>query len=182
VDQELDRFKQMNLAQHAGSRGYRLVRREPTRGGGSRGSTSSSLLMRHATTDDKIVVRLDRDGHWTYFSVRDDRDNGTIVDFLQRRGATTIAQVRAELRSWCGEPPGPAGGSGQALLCRRCARVGCCHRRLLRGRRRSDRARARNIPTVVAAGGRFPALAFGGPGASRRAWSVGDDALVEPEA
>jgi integrase len=46
VDEELDRFKRMDLAQYAGSRGYRLVRREPTRGGGSRGSTNSSLLMR----------------------------------------------------------------------------------------------------------------------------------------
>ena len=103
MDEELDRFKRMNLAQFAGSRGYQLVRREPTRGGGFRGSTNSSLLMRHTANDDKIVVRLDRDGHWTYFSVRDDRDNGTIVDFLQRRGATTIAQVRHELRSWSGE-------------------------------------------------------------------------------
>ena len=103
MDEELDRFKRMNLAEYAASRGYRLVGREPIRGGGSRGSTSSSLLMRHPTTDDKIVVRLDTDGHWTYFSVRDDRDNGTIVDFLQRRGASTIAQVRHELRSWCGE-------------------------------------------------------------------------------
>jgi hypothetical protein len=103
MDEELDRFKRMNLAEYAASRGYRLVRREPTRGGGSRGSTSSSLLVRHPTTDDKTVVRLDRDGHWTYFSVRDDRDNGTIVDFLQHRGASAIAQVRHELRGWCGE-------------------------------------------------------------------------------
>jgi Toprim-like len=103
VDQELDRFKRMNLAEYADSAGYRLVRREPTRGGGSRGSTTSSLLMRQATTDDKIVIRLDRDGHWTYFSVRDDRDNGTIIDFVLRRGARSIAAVREELRCWAGD-------------------------------------------------------------------------------
>jgi hypothetical protein len=103
VDQELDRFKRLNLCEYAASVGYRIVRREPTRAGGSRGSTTSSLLMRYATTDDKIVVRLDRDGHWTYFSVRDDRDNGTIVDFVLRRGAPSIAAVREELRSWAGE-------------------------------------------------------------------------------
>jgi hypothetical protein len=103
VDQELDRFKRINLAEYAASGGYRVVRREPTRGGGSRGSTTSSLLMRHATTDDKIVVRLDRDGHWTYFSIRDDRDNGTIIDFVLRRGARSIAAVREELRSWVGD-------------------------------------------------------------------------------
>jgi hypothetical protein len=110
VDEELDRFKRINLCEFAASRGYRLIRREKTRGGGSRGSTSSSLLMRHATTDDKIVVRLDRDNHWTYFSVRDDHDNGTIVDFLQHRGSRSLADVRHELRAWSGEhrPPVPA--------------------------------------------------------------------------
>jgi hypothetical protein len=110
MDEELDRFKRADLCDYAASCGYRLVRREATRGGGTRGSTPSSLLMRHPTTDDKIVVRVDRDGHWTYFSVRDDRDNGTIIDFVLRRGAATISAVRDELRAWTGEvrpPPAP---------------------------------------------------------------------------
>jgi hypothetical protein len=59
--------------------------------------------MRHPATDDKIVVRLDRDGHWTYFSVRNDRDNGTIVDFVLRRRASNLAGVREELRAWAGD-------------------------------------------------------------------------------
>jgi hypothetical protein len=59
--------------------------------------------MRHPVTEDKIVVRLDRDGHWTYFSVRDDRDNGTIIDFALRRGAGRLALVREELRAWAGD-------------------------------------------------------------------------------
>lgn len=108
MDQELDRFKRINLAEYAASRGYRLVGREPTPNGGWRSSTSSSRLMRHPTTNDKIVLRIDRDGHWTYFSVRDDRDNGTIIDFLQRREARTLAAVRQELRGWS--------GSGSALV------------------------------------------------------------------
>ena len=108
MDEELDRFKRINLCDFAISRGYRLVRREVTRGGGSLGSTASSLLLRHAETDDKIVARIDRDGHWTYFSVRDDRDNGTIIDFVLRRGARSIETVREELRSWAGELRPPA--------------------------------------------------------------------------
>lgn len=104
MDEELDRFKRVDLCAYAASRGYRLVRRETTRAGGTRGSTASSLLMRHPVTDDKIVVRLDRDGHWTYFSVRDDRDNGTIIDFALRRGASRLALVREELRAWAGDP------------------------------------------------------------------------------
>jgi hypothetical protein len=59
--------------------------------------------MRHPTTDDKIVLRIDHDGHWTYFSVRDDRDNGTIIDFVQRRDGIDLAAVRSELRAWSGE-------------------------------------------------------------------------------
>jgi hypothetical protein len=107
MDQELDRFKRINLCDYALSRGYRLVRGESTRAGGARGSTASSLLLRHPATDDKVVARLDQDGHWTYFSVRDDRDNGTIIDFALRRGAPTIAAVREELRSWAGETRAP---------------------------------------------------------------------------
>jgi len=103
MDEELDRFKRINFCEYAVSRGYRLIRREAARGGGSRGSTASSLLLRHSSTDDKIVARLDRDGHWTYFSVRDDRDNGTIIDFVLRRGARTLSEARRELRAWAGE-------------------------------------------------------------------------------
>jgi hypothetical protein len=107
LDEELDRFKRIDLCDYAVSRGYRLVRREGTRGGGSRGSTSSSRLLRHAATDDKIVARLDSDGHWTYFSVRDDGDNGTIIDFVLRRGARTLSEARQELRAWAGETRSP---------------------------------------------------------------------------
>jgi hypothetical protein len=108
VDEELDRFKRIDLCDYAVSRGYRLVRREGTRDGRSRGSTASSRLLRHAATDDKIVARLDSDGHWMYFSVRDDRDNGTIIDFVLRRGARTLAEARQELRAWAGETRAPS--------------------------------------------------------------------------
>ena len=103
MDDELDRFKRVDLCAYAASRGYRLVRRETTRSGGSRGSTASSLPMRHLVTEDKVVVRLDLDGHWTYFSIRDDCDNGTIIDFVLRRGASTMAHVREELLGWAGD-------------------------------------------------------------------------------
>jgi integrase len=39
--------------------------------------------MGHSTINMTINVRLEAVGHWTYFSVRDERDNGTIIDFLQ---------------------------------------------------------------------------------------------------
>jgi hypothetical protein len=97
-DDELHRFKSdIHFLHYAADRyGYRRERRE---------SSVSSHVLRHPASDDKIVVRKDRDGHWTYFSVRDDRDHGTIIDFVQRRGRhLSLGSVREELRSWLGTP------------------------------------------------------------------------------
>jgi hypothetical protein len=92
---ELGRFKsEINLTTFAASRGYRLDRRESSR---------NSVVMRDPATDDKIIVsRGERDGHWIYFSVRDSRDHGTIVDFIQRRDGGTLGDVRRALASWIG--------------------------------------------------------------------------------
>ncbi len=95
-DDELHRFKSdIHFLHYAAERyGYQRDRRE---------SSVSSHVLRHPASDDKIVVRKDRDGHWTYFSIRDDRDHGTIVDFVQRRGShLSLGSVREELRSWLG--------------------------------------------------------------------------------
>jgi Toprim-like/Protein of unknown function (DUF3991) len=97
-DDELHRFKSdIHFLHYAADRyGYRRDRRE---------SSVSSHVLRHPATGDKIVVRKDCDGHWTYFSVRDDRDHGTIIDFVQRRGRhPSLGSVREELRSWLGTP------------------------------------------------------------------------------
>ena len=56
--------------------------------------------MRHPESNDKVIIRRDCDGHWTYFSVRDNRDNGTVIDFLQKRRSKGLGQVRKELRAW----------------------------------------------------------------------------------
>ena len=54
VAEELDRFKRMNLAEYAPSRGSLLIRRESTRNGGLAGRRVSSRLMCHPATDNKI--------------------------------------------------------------------------------------------------------------------------------
>jgi len=100
---ELDTFKRhIHLVEYACARyGYQRDRRESSR---------ASHVLRHAGSGDKIVVGKDTDGHWIYFSIRDDRDNGTIVDFVQRRGTLSLGETRAELRDWLGTPrpdPGP---------------------------------------------------------------------------
>lgn len=97
-DAELDRFKSdIHLVQYAVERyGYQRDRRESSR---------ASHVLRHPGTDDKIIVRKAEGGHWTYFSVRDDRDSGTIIDFVRARGGhPSLGHVRQELRDWLGTP------------------------------------------------------------------------------
>jgi hypothetical protein len=91
MDDELEQFKrEVNLTELAASLGYAI---EGSKGG-------ASVTMRRGRDDDKIVVRRGADGHWTYFSVRDDGDNGTVIDFLQNRRVRSLGDVRRQLRDW----------------------------------------------------------------------------------
>src|SRR5580704_7050537 len=93
-DSELDAFKrEIDLREFAVSLGYEIDRRESWRG--------STVLRRGA---DKIVVKRNGNGHYVFFSVRDDADNGTIIDFLQRRQPVSLGAVRRILRPWISRP------------------------------------------------------------------------------
>jgi hypothetical protein len=90
---ELDVFKrEINLSEYAATQGYRIDRKASSR---------NSVVMR-SDAGDKIVIACGDDGHWIYFSVRDERDNGTIVDFVQKRKGVKLGGVRQELRPWAG--------------------------------------------------------------------------------
>lgn len=95
MDDELERFKrEINLVHYARTCGYTRDPRE---------SSQASVVMRKQDTDDKIVIaRNIEDEHWVYFSVRDDADNGSIIDFVQRRRGLSLGHVRRELRPWIG--------------------------------------------------------------------------------
>src|SRR6516162_1388471 len=94
LDSELEAFKrQIDLRQLAVSLGYERDRRESWRG--------STVLRRGA---DKIVVKRNGNGHYVFFSVRDDDDHGTLIDFLQRRQNLSLGAVRQILRPWIGRP------------------------------------------------------------------------------
>ena len=96
---ELEAFKsRINLAEYAASCGYVLVRKESSR---------SSLLLSHPNGD-KVVVAMGKDRHWTYFSVRDDADHGSIVDFVQRRQGGSLGEVRKVLRPFLEGTHSPA--------------------------------------------------------------------------
>ena len=98
-DPELESFKtNIDLRAYAAGQGYQLDGRASWRG---------SSVMRHPVSDDKVIIKRGLDGHYVYFSVRDDRDNGTIIDFVQNRQRLTLGTVRKELRPWIGQPPVP---------------------------------------------------------------------------
>lgn len=90
---ELESFKiTINLSEYAAGQGYELDRKESSR---------NCATMRHPDGD-KIIISRGMDGHWIYFSVRDDADHGTIIDFVQKRRAVSLGEVRRTLRAWTG--------------------------------------------------------------------------------
>lgn len=92
-ERELVRFKtEVNLSEFAAAHGYALDRNKSCR---------SSVVMVHSDGD-KIVIARALDGHWVYFSVRDDGDRGTILDFVQRREGVSLGHARRVLRPWLG--------------------------------------------------------------------------------
>lgn len=97
--EELEAFKmEINLSEFAASRGYVLD---------VKASSRNSAVMRHRNGD-KIIIARGEDRHWTYFSILDSTDNGTVIDFLQNRGGGNIGEVRKILRDWT-----PSGGRPQ---------------------------------------------------------------------
>ena len=94
---ELERFKtDINLTEYAAHLGYAMDRRACSR---------NSVAMHRLADSDKVIIARDSDQHWIYFSVRDDRDNGSIIDFHQHRTGTNLGQTRQELRAFMGLEP-----------------------------------------------------------------------------
>jgi len=97
MDSELASFKtSIDLRAYAAAQGYQLDQKESWRG---------SSVMRHSVSHDKIIIKRGMDGHYIYFSVRDDRDNGSIIDFVKNRQNCSLGAARKELRPWLGQPP-----------------------------------------------------------------------------
>ncbi len=94
MDEELSFFERnVNLIELATALGYRVDPRfESTR--------ANSIRMEHPVTADKIVIRRDNHGRWSYFALRRERDNGTVVDFLRWRRRFSLGRARQELRAW----------------------------------------------------------------------------------
>ncbi len=94
MDQELNDLKaKTDLVEYAAGQAYWVDKDK---------SCKRSTVMRH-DNGDKIVASKGANC-WIYFSPRDRSDNGTIIDFIQKRQGLNIGQVKQHLRNWLGEP------------------------------------------------------------------------------
>ena len=144
-DSELDAFKrEIDLRQFAVSLGYEMDRRESWRG--------STVLRRGA---DKIVVKRNGNGHYVFFSVREDGDNGTLIDFLQRRQNLSLGAVRQILRPWIGGPATPPQFPALEPTSPNRMRVECAYRRMANAQRYPYLEHERCVPAVVLLSPRF---------------------------
>jgi Protein of unknown function (DUF3991)/Toprim-like len=99
IDPELEAFKtQIELRQYAASLGFAYDK--------GKSSRRSAIMKRGG---DKVVIKLNADDrHFVYFTVHDEQDNGSIIDFVMRRkGISNFGEVRKELRPWIGRPSLP---------------------------------------------------------------------------
>ncbi len=87
---EFSRFKhEINFIQYAQSLGYEIDQKKTTR-------RSVAMYQGHS---DKIIVSK-KNGTWIYFSVYDQCDNGTIIDFIQNRSQKSLLETGKELQLW----------------------------------------------------------------------------------
>ena len=85
---ELEAIKQIDLAGLALGMGYERDRKKSSR--------SVTVLRRGS---DKILVKIDDDGHSIYCSARDASDRGSVVDFIMRRERLGYVETIQRLRT-----------------------------------------------------------------------------------
>lgn len=91
---EITVFKtQISLSAYAAGGGYRLDKK----------ASSRNCAVMRSGSDKIVIIKSAKDGHWLYFSVHDEQDNGSIIDFVQNRQSLNLGQVRMELRPWLGK-------------------------------------------------------------------------------
>lgn len=94
MDEELNELKSaVNMVEYAASSGYWVDKAKSCR---------RSTVMRHDNGDKIVLSRGSK--WWIYFSARDDHDNGTIIDFIQKRQGQNLGRIKQQLRSWLGRP------------------------------------------------------------------------------
>ena len=82
--------RDINLPSFAATYGYAVDRKK---------TTKTSIAMK--SNNDKVIISK-KGGLWVYFSVFDDQDSGTIVDFVANRSGKSIADIGKLLARWSG--------------------------------------------------------------------------------
>ena len=103
MDKELETMLRLDLRDYLAKDGYYILANE---------SSENSFKMRGP--NGVLVLRQRDDGVWQYFNPQDDKDNGTIIQYLQRRRqGFTLGHVKQHLRPHVGRllPQLPRGGS-----------------------------------------------------------------------
>jgi hypothetical protein len=97
-ERDLERYKRdINLVEFAIAHGFELKRDKSTR---------RAKVLKHSCGDRILVSQSAHDGHWVYHSLGgDERDSGTIVDFLLQRDARgDMRAVHDACREHLGQP------------------------------------------------------------------------------
>lgn len=91
-NEELDQFKsKINLVEYAQDNGYELDQKK----------SSTNCIVLRDKQGDKLLVGLDKtDNHYFYYSLKNEADKGSIIDFIQKRKNLNLGEVRKELRPW----------------------------------------------------------------------------------
>ena len=90
MDAELERFKtEINLVDYLQDLGYELDK--------SKSSRKSAVLK---SGGEVLIVSRNSNGHYVYFNAQDNKDSGTIIDFIQKRTGKNLGQVRKDLRAY----------------------------------------------------------------------------------
>ena len=87
--------REINLVTFASIFGFEVDRKR---------STKTSIAMRAG--NDKVVISK-KGGIWVYFSVFDEQDSGTIIDFVIRRSNKSTKEAIEFLNDWSGLGPVP---------------------------------------------------------------------------
>ena len=91
-NEELDQFKsKINLVEYAQNNGYEIDQKK----------SSTNCIVLKDNRGDKLLVGLDKkDNHYFYYSLKNETDKGSIIDFIQKRKNLNLGEVRKELRPW----------------------------------------------------------------------------------
>ena len=95
---ELERFKrEISLPDVMTAYGYAHDEKQSTR---------AYAVMRRG--DEKLIVTTAKDGHGVFINPRDEKQSGSVIDFMQKEHDANLGKVRKELRGWLDGCPQPS--------------------------------------------------------------------------